>query len=144
MKEGNPERKQNKAIFKKIDLSKIDTWSSDSREIYKNHIIGYLKTLGLYKPNLLYRGFDVENVNDVKKTGTDIPDSEEIWCSGEDELLNDGNITGESATVYALEGGALSIYDMDMLENSDGMHGFVPREGLTFKDALVAVFKLQD
>lgn len=137
-KQNLPERKP---IFKKIDLSKAETWNG-SREGYKDYIVDQLKKSGVYSPDILYRGFDVERVGMVKKDGTDIPESEMIWCSKEGELLN--GIDGESALTYALEGNGLSIYNPEKLDLVDDMHCYKPKEGLSFKDALLGSFNLAE
>jgi len=119
-------------------------------------IIDRLKKLGLYNPDLLYRGFSGENIQRILEYGTDsIRDEEEgydeeeeytedvVYCSSEKDLTNEYG-TEQSAIEYALreEVPALAVYDGKKLESTPVPYEYEAKESNKLKDALIAIFNL--
>ena len=129
----------------KIDLST----NGDSIDEDANMVVERLKRDGLYKPDLMYHGFDGERyiLKIMLKHGTDTPDSDMINCGDETELRTSGS---ECCNMNALEQAyrhsdlnpALAIYDASKLMGGDCVQRkrFIdPQNKL---DALVAVYLL--
>ena len=125
-----------------IDLS--ESWDKESM---RDLIIEKLKELGIYKPDLLFRGFNGKKIEVVRQNGTDTPDSPVIFCSKESELA-DEHAMEQSALDFALENkkAGLSVYEGDKLsEVNTGFHSYqyTAKKDTKLKDALIAIFTLE-
>lgn len=141
-----PESGPRKVPVIELDLSKAEDWNG--REGERDYIIGALKRLNLYKSGLLFRGFDGEKIESVQRDGSGTSHKYGFHASTESELVP---ITtdGQSALDFAMDYdvSALAIYDKDKLFGPGDGQGCVeyeykPKDGHTFKDALVAILIL--
>jgi len=134
-----------KLVIGKIDFDLSAAWDTEAEREFFDLFVEKLKALGMYRPNLLYRGFNGERVKIIKKHGTDNPDSNTTWCSTASELSFDDD--SGNALRYALltEKSGLAIYDGEKLEGGIGPIPYLykPKEGGNFKKALLAIFILR-
>ena len=133
---------QREPIVATVDLS--EGWD---RESIRDILIERLKELAIYQPNLLFRGFDGNKIEVVKKYGTDNPNSLTIFCSKERELA-DEYAAEESALDFALDQkkAGLAVYEGDKLwqkTNVDPTYRYRAKEGTNLKEALLAVLILE-
>jgi len=133
---------QCRPYIEELDISK--TWDNKSM---CDLIIKRLKKLKIYRPNILFRGFDGAKTEIVKQHGSDTPQRSTIWCSSEKEFINEYGID-ESALDYATyyeDRAALSIYDGDKLtQRKDDLEcQYRPKKGTNLKEALLIIFLLK-
>lgn len=128
---------QNEVIVLNVDLFKAESWKG--KEGFRDYIIKELKDNGLYKENLVFRGFDGKRIESVKKNGIDIG---VLFASNETQLYDETGLS-QSAIDFALthDVGAISVYDADKLINVEP-YTYMPKTDSTFKDALVAILNL--
>jgi hypothetical protein len=125
-------------IIEEIDMA--GTWDTPSM---LDTINDRLKSLGLYKPNLLYRGLDAGKIEVVLKHGRENIESKKFFASPEQEILSvqgDAQNAFEFATDYDEPG--MAVYDGDKLEDL-GLEEYKPKEGVELKDAVIAIFTLK-
>jgi len=124
-------------IVEILDLS--DTWYSiDQIEL----MLKRLKTLRLYRPNLLYRGIDGRRVANVRKFGTD-QNQDIVFCSKEQDMLDPCADPAGNAFQFATEWPtpAIIVYNPDLLVQRDEYaYAFAP--GVKPLPAVLAVFVL--
>jgi len=134
------------SILHHVDLS--EAWdTSDMRDL----IFKRLQELGLDSLELVYMGFDGGSHAGVRSRGVfrvkDMPKKEFIFCSTTADL-NRSDASGENAISIALgyKKPGLAVYDAGKLEKSPIDYAYLAKEelGLTFRDALVAVFILKN
>ncbi|HUT22027.1 MAG TPA: hypothetical protein VMX18_01305 [Candidatus Bipolaricaulota bacterium] len=134
---------QRELIVTTVDLSK--GWDTESM---RDILIERLKELGIYQPNLLFRGFDGNKIEVIKQHGTDIPDDTVIFCSTEGQLVDEYAME-ESALDFSLgqEKAGLAVYDGARLFKDSSKYGsgyeYQPKKGTSFKEALLAVLILE-
>lgn len=133
---------QREPIVTTVDMSAC--WDKESM---RYTIIEQLKQLGIYKPNLLFRGVDGKKINVIKQHGTDTPRKEGTFCSTEAELTDEDTMV-PSALDYATDHGAiLAVYDGDKMQKNE--HGdevgseYRARDEHNLKEALLAVLILK-
>ncbi|MDP2947329.1 MAG: hypothetical protein Q8N88_04375 [Nanoarchaeota archaeon] len=133
---------QKRILVKEIDLSK--TWDMESQ---RDLIIEKLKEWGMNPANSIFRGFDANKLDLMKKFGTDNPQDEIIFGSTEEELTEDDSMLMRSAINYAIrhESSGLAIYDKEKLTSRDGdvESAYVPQKEHNFKDALLLIIILK-
>lgn len=133
-------------VFESLDLTQAETWNG--MEGYRDLIINRLRELGLYSPDLIYRGYDGNKIEVVKQYGTDIPASKIIDASKEGELADESRLEQSAIkfSIMAHDVGGLSVYDSNkFIGHVEGNpYSYQLREGATFEDALVAVFELDE
>lgn len=122
-------------------------------------VIAFLEANGIHKQNLLYSGFNGARLKQFLAKGFD-PNKDEnrfsspaVYCTTEQALHSeyDEHYTRqENALIHAVEDAdhdipALAIYDGNLLRRTNDLreHAFEPVQGITYKDALVAVIKLK-
>lgn len=112
------------------------------RESQRDLILDHLKRLGIYKPGLLFRGFDGKDLGVVKQFGTESTDMESVFCSTEDQLA-DPEGAEESALDYSFKHNesCIAVYDPDILTqgNKDLPYQYSVVKGESFRDALLAI-----
>lgn len=109
-------------------------------------VLEALKQRGVYRPDLLYRGFDGAKKSVLLREGRENTESEDFYASTESELYADESI---SALHYALRNDkpVLAIYDSSMLldEKPEDVtqdlapYQYLPRESKTYRDALLGI-----
>lgn len=130
-------------ITAEVDLS--EGWD---RESFRDIIIERLKELGIYGPNLLFRGFSGKKIEIIKQHGTDIPADTVIFCSTESQLVDERS-QSQSALDFALDKkkAGLAVYDGEKLVADSDKYGsgyeYRSKEGSNFKEALLAVLILK-
>lgn len=133
---------QKRILVKEISLSK--TWDLESQ---RDLIVEKLKEWGMNPANLLFRGFDADKIDLMKKFGTDNPQDEIIFASTEEELTEDESMLMRSAINYAIrhESSGLAIYDKRklMLKDDDVESAYRPENEHNFKDALLLIIILK-
>lgn len=106
-------------------------------------IIERLKELGLYSPNLLFRGFDGARIEILKRTGTDEPtEGRAVSCSRENELTDLADEKTEIEIALDHDEPGLSVYDGNKLY-LEVFNTYIPKKGKTLKEALLAIFLLR-
>ena len=123
----------------KIDLSTDGDIATDA-----DMVVERLKCDGLYKPDLMYRGFDGERLKIMLKHGTDTPDSDMIYCGDEAELRTYEEMMNALVYAYMHSNPALAIYDGSKLTSGDcpEKKRFIdPQNKL---DALITVYLLPE
>lgn len=139
-KEKPPQREPVEAT---VDLSK--GWD---RESMRDILIERLKKLNIYQTDLLFRGFDGNKIEIIKKHGTDIPKDTVIFCSTEGQLVDEYGLE-ESALDFSLEQekSGLALYDGSQLLQDIEKYGsgyeYKPKKGTNFKEALLAILILE-
>lgn len=134
---------QREPVVATVDLS--ESWDKESM---RDILIERLKELGIYQPNLLFRGFDGNKIKVLMQYGTDIPDDSVIFCSTEGQLVDEYG-TEESALDFSLsqEKASLAVYDGNKLIEDSSKYGsgyeYQLKKGATFKEALLAVLTLE-
>lgn len=124
----------------KIDLSESDGDIATDADL----VVRRLKSDGLYKPNLMYRGFNGEELKIMLEHGTDTPDSDMIYCSNENELREGGNMSALRYAYYH-SNPALAVYDSSKLIDSKESYQrkrFIDSQQKL--DALIAVYLLPE
>jgi hypothetical protein len=126
------------ARIESLDMS--SAWDTESQ---KDLVIERLKELGLYKPDLLYRGFDGEKVKAVLEYGTDKKGENQIWGSAEEDLA-DSQARRQSAIKFAMyqDVPGLAVYDRSKLIDGDEEYSYAAAPGRSIKDALIIVFEM--
>lgn len=121
-----------------VDLS--EGWDKESM---RDILIERLKELGIYQPNLLFRGFDGNKIEVVKQHGSDSPNIPTVYCSKENELADEYAIE-QSALDFALgqEKAGLAVYEGIKLEE-DIRYRYRAKKGTSLKEALLAVLILE-
>ena len=126
-----------------IKPQKIDLSESEGGIVADaNLVVRRLKSDGLYKPNLMYRGFNGEDLSIMLKYGTDIPDSDMIYCGDENEL-REGDDMSALKYAYYHSNPALAVYDGSKLTDSEESYEkkrFIDSQQKL--DALIAVYLL--
>lgn len=102
-----------------------------------------LKTLGLYRSNLLYRGVDGGRMATIRQHGTD-QNQEVVYCSKEQDMLDPFADPAGNAYYYAEDCPipAFIVYNPDLLLEEDGEYGYTFAPGVKPLSAVVAVFLL--
>ena len=127
-----------------IDLNKADGYVLTEADI----IIEKLKKDGIYKPNLIYRGFNGEMMITMLKTGADITNDdcgdEAIYADGE-KSLRETPQSSENPLSYGIESlvPALAVYNGSKLKGVQGGKMFSFKNPKKKLEALVAVYKLK-
>ena len=139
-------KKTSPIVFEELDLSKSDTWNG--QEGVRDFIIQRLKTLQLYSPNLVFRGFNGKRMEMIKKNGVDIFLNGYFFGSTEVELASETRIE-QSAIDYALRNDipGLAVYDGEKFlsfPQTDCEYMYELKKGVTYKEALLAVFILKN
>ena len=128
-------------------VTTVDMSAGWDKESMRDILIKRLKEIGIYSPNLLFRGVSANKIEVVKQYGTDTPKKEGTFCSTEAQLA-DEHSADESALDYAIEEGAgFAVYDggkMQKNERGDSL-GFEyrARDGHNLKEALLAILILK-
>ena len=125
-----------------INLREADGYVATEADL----IVDKLKFDGLYKPNLLYRGFDGKKLKILLEHGTDTPNSDTIFCGDEGDLRREDSDDGMDIIYHALlhKISALVVYDGSKLTDDS-----LAYQQKTFTDpknkleALVAIYVLQ-
>ena len=123
----------------KIDLSTDGDVATDV-----DIVVERLKYDGLYKPDLMYRGFDGKKLRIMLKHGTDTPNSDMIYCGDENELREGDNMSALKYAYYH-SNPALAVYDGSKLtggEESYEKKRFIDSQQKL--DALIAVYLLPE
>ena len=124
---------------KTVDMSEADGYAVIALDI----IIENLKEAGLYRPDLLYRGFNGMRIPILLKTGQDII-GEIIYCSTEEDgREHSGTKETENPFFYAFDTKkpALAVFNPDHLLLVTPM-GYKFKNPLQKLEALVAVYTL--
>jgi hypothetical protein len=137
-------------------LSKVETldiskgWDNVS---YWKIIKKKIRSLDVKIGDVLVRGIDPKNIDNINKFGSDLGNNEIIWGSTakniEDKYGEDENALNYAFdnVVNSTEDPVLAIYDLNFLlqDNSmiHGVYGYKPKIGKTLKDALVKVYILK-
>ena len=99
--------------IEKLDMSRVDGYSMSEFEV----VVDALKNRGIYRPGLVYRGFNGEFSDNVLKTGLDIA-GDVMSGSSEEEILGPSSSSGmENPFEYVsdFENKGLSVYDQNLL-----------------------------
>ncbi|MSR73400.1 hypothetical protein EXS61_02250 [Candidatus Parcubacteria bacterium] len=118
-----------------IDIS--SGWDSIS---FAEVFIKKLKELGIYKPNLLFSGFDGNTIG--KQFGSS-ENENIVFCSEESDLDSGGGGIDENAIEHAFHyhEPAVAIYDNSKLQKSEnkGFYGYIIKD----RSALIAIIRLK-
>ena len=142
MSESREKIPQRRILVREINLSK--TWDLESQ---RDLIIEKLKEWGMNPTNLIFRGFDANKIDLMKKFGTDNPQDEIIFASTEEELTEDESMLMRSAINYAIrhESSGLAVYDRSklILKDDNVDSAYRPENKHNFKDALLLIIILK-
>ena len=112
-----------------------------STSALRDRILQELSQRGLHRPGLVFRGFSREMIGHVLKYGSENPNEYFIYGNPEDHLSIEPDPHWVNPLSYALQGGALAVYDGDKIKPYDyTTYGFPDLQ--TKQDALVVVFDL--
>ncbi len=124
---------------KTINLSNASSYTESELDI----IIQDLKKSNKYSNNLVYRGFDGNNINNLLKTGQDT-NSEILWGSTEQDIIDLYKDESEDVFNYADKFNipTLAVFDGNKLEKQfQFAYEFKDKENKL--DALVEVYRLK-
>jgi hypothetical protein len=123
---------------KNIDMSPADGYFATEWDVVREVLIKD----GTYRGNLLYRGFDGDNIPRLLDTGLDT-DAKFLHGSTEKEITDPDNDEIENVFFYAgdFDNPALAVFDRDSLRE-DYPHAYAFRRPSRKLDALVAVYLL--
>jgi len=123
-----------------IDLNQADGYAVTPFDLVRKA----LKREKKYKKNLLYRGFNADNISKLLKTGQDT-DNDVVFCATEDQITDPCPDDSVNVFLYACKHAnpALAVFDPQFFYQFDE-YGYIFKEPDKKLEALVAVYRLEE
>lgn len=122
-----------------MDVIRISLKGAYDTTAQDRKILRELRKRGLLSTNYVFRGFKLENLNQLLESGIDHDPRQITFCSTTSQLISDDRDV--NALEYALFGGCLAVYKASSMvhDKAGGYH--VPPN---VRDHLVAVLVIED